>query len=107
MNESIKEKDELINMLNLIISEKINMLEGVRNVVHLRHNIDLTDKEIFNYFVAIDSETDHIPLGKVREHWNKDSLENIDVEMNEYIEDSIEDTKRVCVELIELISFKS
>ncbi len=107
MNISAKEKNELINTLNMIISEKINMLEGVRNIVHLRHNADLKDKEIFDYFIAIDSETDHIPLGKAREHWNKDALKNIDAELDEYIKGSIKDTKKACMELLELISSKS
>jgi len=32
-------------------------------------------------FIGIDSETDHLPVGKVREHWAADALEAKDAEI--------------------------
>ena len=40
-------------------------------------------EEDLTVFVAIDSETDHLPLGKVRELWSQAALERLEPEIAE------------------------
>lgn len=45
---------------------------------------DLVSDEDFDLLRAIESETDHLPIGRVREHWHPDSLQEKDRELARY-----------------------
>jgi hypothetical protein len=49
-------------------------------VLGLRHALDEEKNELFLPFVAVDSETDHFPLGDVRARWSLNALEREDKE---------------------------
>lgn len=96
-NESRK---RLIKVLEKIIADEINLIEGARIIVSLRVRVNLDDSNLFHFFIAIDSETDHFPLGKVRQNWNKEALSKMDAEMDQYILKTINEAKKVCLELL-------
>ena len=52
-------------------------------------------------FVAIDSETDHLPIGPERLNWDADSLRARDSEIAEYEVAFREDVLAACKKLIE------
>ena len=56
-------------------------LTGAREIVARRSLARLDDDEDMLAFVAIDSETDALPLGPVREHWNTDALRRLESEI--------------------------
>ncbi|HEX4343245.1 MAG TPA: hypothetical protein VH255_07630, partial [Verrucomicrobiae bacterium] len=33
------------------------------------------------YFIAVNSQTDHLPIGEVRQHWNPEELREKDIEI--------------------------
>lgn len=99
-----KKINEIIEVANKIIEKKINVVEGIRKIVSLRHSINSSQDDLFHFFIAFDSETDHFPIGDVRKNWNKESLEKADKEINKYILDSEDATINACFELIDKLS---
>lgn len=67
-----------------MLSGKLSFLEGARSLSSLRHEAAiLHDDADFMVFVAISSETDVLPIGKVRQFWSHDALEKLDTEIIE------------------------
>ncbi len=76
--------DKLLKVLVNHKKEKLDLIEASRLIVSLwsELNLDL-NQESYLGIVSIDSQTDHLPKGSVRTHWNKQSLEKNDVESQE------------------------
>ena len=67
-----------------MLDEQLSFLIGSRRLTTLRHEIDTAgDDADFMVFVAIDSETDALPLGAVRDHWDQDALARLEPEIKE------------------------
>jgi hypothetical protein len=70
----------LEQVLKDLRSGRVGITEGCRNVARLRHALGEERNELFLPFVAVDSETDHFPLGDVRTRWSPSALEREDKE---------------------------
>lgn len=67
-----------------MLDGQLSFLIGSRRLAALRHEIDTAgDDADFTVFVAIDSETDALPLGAVRDHWDQDALARLEPEIEE------------------------
>jgi hypothetical protein len=65
-----------------VLSGERDILLAARELAALRFSMDVPDSDPdFTCFVAIDSETDALPLGAVREHWSSEALQLKDVEI--------------------------
>ena len=65
----------------------IQYLEGALELCSLRHKIEVAEEdEDFIVFVAISSETDHLPIGQVRKYWSKAALERHQAEIQKSID---------------------
>ena len=54
-----------------MISGDVPFLEGSIELASLRFEADVTsDDADFLTFVAIESDIDHLPIGRVRDHWD-------------------------------------
>jgi hypothetical protein len=51
-------------------------------MVALRNHGDLDDSEDLNPFVGVESETDDLPAGRVREEWREEALLEVDREIS-------------------------
>ena len=91
---------ELIDVANAMLNERIDLLEGVRKICSLRHSIDDPNNEVFHPFRAIDSETDHFPLGETRSMYDKSKLAQLDEEMSAYAANARKDIFDACKNLI-------
>ena len=61
-------------------------MEGARRLAALRFEAAVReDDEDFMAFVAIDSETDEFPLGRVREEWSEEVLDRLQPEIDDAI----------------------
>jgi len=70
----------LIQVLEQLQAGRIGVTEGCRNIVALRAALGEEKNELFKPFVAVDSETDHFPLGEVRNGWSAVALDREDKE---------------------------
>jgi hypothetical protein len=69
---------ELLGVLNALVSGRIGLTEGCRHVARLRHVLGQNENELFLPFVGVDSETDSFPLGEVRKQWSAKGLMRAD-----------------------------
>jgi hypothetical protein len=95
---------ELISVATSMLGGNINLIEGVRKICTLRHAVGDPDNEVFMPFRAIESETDHFPLGQMRECCAKDYLQRMDNEMQRYIVDAKNDILIACRKIIQIFS---
>jgi len=65
-----------------ILDGSVNVLEGSYKLFTLQREaeVDPNDKD-FTTFLAIVSETDALPVGKVREHWSSEALARLEPEI--------------------------
>lgn len=64
-----------------LLDDSIPLIDGCRRLSSLRHEIGASQSAAFDPFVAIDSETDHLPFGEVRAHCTPEWLEKADAEI--------------------------
>jgi hypothetical protein len=67
---------------NQLLSGRIGALEAVRLLLPLLHqDSTIVSQSDFNSIRGIDSETDHLPIGRVREEWHPEYLPEKDREI--------------------------
>jgi hypothetical protein len=84
MTEKImrSEKAKAIKTAEEMIVGKTGIIAGSRILSGLRFELEVPEEyEEFLTFVAIDSETDDLPVGREREFWSPEALKEKDVEI--------------------------
>ncbi len=72
----------VVEAASAILRGQLGIIEGSRLLCSLGFRVSLLDHDPdFLPFIAIDSETDHLPIGDVRHHWATDALANKDQEI--------------------------
>ena len=66
-----------------IIDGQVGIIEGSRQILLYQSWLHARGDEAFNVFRAIESQTDHLPIGKVRDLWSPDALKEKDKEIKE------------------------
>ena len=64
-----------------LIDGKLSVIESARALSKLTYWTGLVADPDLGTFVAIDSETDTLPMGEVRKYWATSALEREDVEI--------------------------
>jgi hypothetical protein len=78
----LEHTERVQQIVRAVLSRQIGVLEGARALLpHLREQPDLASAEDFNLTRGIESETDDLPLGSVRELWDPDALTEKDKEI--------------------------
>ncbi len=69
-----------------MLSGQIGVLSAARQIKSLAFRLhgDKYVHDKFRIFIAIDSETDHLPVGPERRHWAPDALVRKDAEIQRY-----------------------
>jgi len=104
-NEIKAQRAKAIKTAEEMISGKIGIIAGVRIMSGLRFDTELPeDDEDFLALVAIDSETDDLPVGSERELWSAEALREKDIEIQRceelYHQDAIDACERLILKLI-------
>lgn len=68
---------DLVGALENILHDRVGLTEGCRDVVDIGHGLGLTTP-LFDPFRGFESETDAFPVGKVRQLWAEEALQNMD-----------------------------
>lgn len=94
-------RKDVVEVASALISGQIHFLEGVRALTSLCHEVTGLDfDEDFSIFVAIDSETDHLPSEKVRHRFSEAWLEKADKEVCEIKESYNTQVVEACQKLV-------
>ncbi len=67
-----------------ILDHAVGIIEGARQLTPLRFDVCGENNPDFIYFVGLNSETDHLPLGESRSRWNCEALKAKDAELKVY-----------------------
>ncbi len=97
-------KIEIIGTCTAMIDGKLNLIKGCRKLALLRRDIGATEDEMFHPFIAVDSETDHFPLGEMRKQCSQSYLRKSDSEMDAYFEGASQEIIDACKKLIKNIN---
>lgn len=97
-------KNELARVLNTaqkMLDGSLGIVEGSRILADLRHRVadDERDPD-FLPFVAIDSETDHLPVGEAKHHWSETALSEKEEEIQEVEEFYRDEALSACRRLV-------
>jgi hypothetical protein len=92
-------KAEIIITARAMSDGRISLIDGIRKICALSVATGEPDNEIFLAFRALESETDHYPLGEVRSQYSSNYLQKLDTELHMYISDRtpliLDECKRV------------
>ena len=83
---------------------KIDIVQACRTLNALRAQLPASEREMFMTIIAIESDTEDVPVGELRSKVSKEFRDRIDREMSEYLPKVRPLFKRECEELIERYS---
>jgi hypothetical protein len=70
-----KQQAHIVRVARKMLDREVGIIEGAREIVRLRHNTGIDDLDpVFIPLIAIDSETDDLPVGQERQFWADDAL---------------------------------
>ena len=90
-----------IVLADQLIAGQIGVIEASRALSSLRFEFDVPLIELFQPFVAIDSETDDLPVGHVRREWDGAALASKDVQTAKYESENRPVAIEACKNLID------
>jgi Protein of unknown function (DUF2489) len=97
---------KIVAICESIINEEIGIIAGSRRLVSLYHEIFDNEDSDFRLFIAIESETDHLPVDFERKNWSLDALKRKDLEIDLYEKESRHETVLACKKLISTFVFR-
>lgn len=97
-------RSELVAVATALLQDRLNLIEGVRAICALRYSVGDPENEVFKPIRAVESETDHFPLGKMRDQCAADYLQLMDAEMTRYAIESKQDILLACKQIIRVFS---
>jgi hypothetical protein len=77
-------RGRVVDACQALVSGKRGVVAVARELTVLAHELHADADEDFLYFIGLDSETDHFPLGMAREHWSQTALAREDLARAEY-----------------------
>ncbi len=101
---AVNKRSELVDVATAMLEGRMNLIVGVRKINALRHAVQPPDHEVFMPIRAVESETDHFPLGEIRKYCAADYLQKMDEEMNRYLVNAKQDIFSACKEIIRVFS---
>ena len=84
-----------------ILSGEIGIIAGARRLSGLGDKVGSDRDPDFTFFVALDSESDHLPIGEVRQRWNPEALRAKDAEVAKFEAFYREKAFEICRRLIQ------
>jgi hypothetical protein len=96
-----EQRREMIRVARRILDGTVGIVAGARQLTRLRFPSRTENDSDILVFIGIDSESDHLPIGDVRQHWNPDALLVKDAELTDYEARVRERAFEACRNLIE------
>lgn len=97
-------RHELIVVAEAMLAGEADLLEGIRRICAFRFAIEDPENEVFLALRAIDSETDHFPLGAMRATCSPEYLKRADDEVQTYLAGVKEGILQTCREIVDVFS---
>lgn len=95
-----KPRNKAIEIAKQMLNDQVNLIEGCRAICSISYEDDDPNENVYLPFVAFESETDHIPIGKARLNCSQEHIKKLDNEVRNYILERKADIYNACQELI-------
>jgi hypothetical protein len=92
---------KIVTAARAVLAGELGIIAGARQLSGLGHEIGTDRDADFIFFVGLDSETDHLPVGDVRQHWNAEALRDKDAEIERIEAFYRERAFEICRQLIQ------
>jgi hypothetical protein len=99
-------RGKIVAICEAVLKEEIGVIAGSRRLKSLGYELCGDHDEDFLVFVAIDSETDHLPVDQDRRNWGAEALERKDTEIAEAEALYKDEAFAACRKLIERFGLK-
>lgn len=94
-------RQQAVDTARAMLERQASFLAGARKLATLRHDAEVDDNDPdFTVFVAIESNTDELPIGAVRAHWHEDALARLEPEIEAAEAWAFEQGAAACASLI-------
>jgi hypothetical protein len=100
-------RGQILDVAKELIGGRLGVIAASRELSRLRHDVEPQLAEILLTFAGIDSETDALPIGRVRKGWNRDAPDRKDREIAEAELLYRESAMAAATELIRLLDVPS
>jgi hypothetical protein len=92
----------VLTVARQIVAGEIDPLEGCRAIVHVGVDLRTEDRDDPDFLIlrGIESETDHFPMGVVRQQWDEIALAEQDRLRAAYLERNRESLIEACWSII-------
>lgn len=97
---SIFIRGKIVAICEAMLREEIGIIAGSRRLAALGYELFGDHDEDFLTFVAVDSETDHLPVDVERQNWSVEALERKDQEIESYEVSAKSDALETCRKLV-------
>ena len=96
-------RQEAVNVANAVLRGDLGIIEGARLLSSLAHRLvpDWTDDADFVVLCALDSETDHLPVGAQRKRWDPTALVERDALVQRIETDAKQDVEAACRNILQ------
>jgi hypothetical protein len=91
---------EIVDTAEAVIAGRIDLVGGCRRLRALSLRLPAPQREPFLPILGFESETDHYPLGDVRDLYAKDYLDRLDREIAAYSQKSRPEVVAACEAII-------
>jgi len=91
---------KIVHTAEAVITGRIDLVGGCRSLYALSFRLPAAERELFLPIFGFESETDHYPLGKVRDLYAKDYLDRLDAEIAAYTQKSRPEVIAACEAII-------
>lgn len=100
-------QDEVVYLVNSFLEGKTGAIEISRKIIRLSYDLGIQDSDEISVFKALESQTDHFPIGALRNNYSDERLKEIDEETKDYEDYYKESVTDVCLKLIDKYSTES
>jgi hypothetical protein len=76
-------ESQILSLAKQFLAGQLGVIAASRKLSPLRHEVETELAEVLLVFTVIDSDTDALPIGAVRQHWSPEALERKDGEIIE------------------------
>jgi hypothetical protein len=98
---------QILDVAKQLVAGRLGVIAAARQLSPLRHEAEPQVAEVLLTFAGIDSETDVLPIGKVREAWNPEALKRKEHEIVEAEQFYRASAMNAAAELIRLLDVPS
>lgn len=94
-------RGKIVSVARAVLDGEVGIITGSRKLRRLGFELGDETEPDFITFIAVDSETDHLPIGRERENWSEEALRRKDIEVSESESLYRERVLKACERLVE------